>query len=265
MQPPYNKAAGNLSDSKSNPAAGSGLPPPALAENEVHVWKLQPEPAVDLAVYSRLLSSDERDRASRFRFPHLTRNFIADHSRLRLILAAYARSKPEDLVFAVNEYGKPELANPGGSLRFNLSHTEGLSLVAVCRDSPVGVDVEAVRPMNDWRDVAQSHFAPQEIAALHNTAESDRRNAFFRCWTRKEAFLKAHGSGLSIPLDSFAISLAQEEFPAMLECSWGQNEIERWSLFSLALGSGFAGALAISRGEWEISFIDWTSTPPAGF
>jgi 4'-phosphopantetheinyl transferase len=235
-----------------------------LEDNEVHIWKLKPETAADISRYSRILGQDEQQRAARFYFPHLTRNFVVDHGRLRLILAAYTRSQPENLLFAANKFGKPELANPIGSLRFNLSHTEGMTLLAVCRNSPVGIDVEAVRTMDDWRAVAQSHFSPREIAALHSTTEPDQQNAFFRCWTRKEAFLKAHGLGLSIPLDSFAVSLARDEVPSILECTWDPDEVERWSLFSLDLGQGFAGALVISRGKWEVSLFDWTSAALAG-
>jgi 4'-phosphopantetheinyl transferase len=240
---------------------GSRLAPiPRLTEGEVHIWSLRPEPSIELSPYVKILSSNEQDRARRFRFPHLTRNFIVDHGRLRLLLGAYAQSRPEDLVFTENDFGKPVLTNPGltnHSLDFNLSHTRGLTLFAVCLDSEVGIDVEAVRSMEDWQGIAQSHFSPKENAALHNTVESDRLNGFFRCWTRKEAFLKANGLGLSKPLDSFAVSVATEEFPELLSCEWDSREILRWRLVSLALGPGFIGALAIQRREWKISSFNW--------
>lgn len=230
-----------------------------LEDSEVHIWRLEPEPLVDLSRYSDLLSSDEQQRAARFRFAHLTRNFIVDHGRMRLILGAYAEVAPRDLVFTFNEFGKPELANDSASLRFNLSHTNGLSLLAVCRDSPVGIDVEAVRRMNDWRDIAQSHFSQSEIAELQGTTEFDQQNAFFRCWTRKEAFLKAHGRGLSIPLDSFAVSLDREGTPALLECNWDPEETKRWSFVSLDLGVQFAGALAVEGMNWKVREFNWTA------
>jgi 4'-phosphopantetheinyl transferase len=235
-----------------------------LEKNEVHIWRLEPEPSVDLSRYFGLLDGNERDRAQRFRFPHLTRSFIVDHGRLRLILGAYAGLNPEELVFVTNEFGKPEIANTehakqAGSLRFNLSHTAGLTLLAVCLDAPLGVDVEAVRPMSDWQEVARSHFSPREIAALHSAPVPDRQNAFFRCWTRKEAFLKANGHGLSMPLDSFTVSLTLGESPALLACAWDPGETSRWSLVSLSLGPEFAGALAIQRGEWKIQFLDWAA------
>ena len=240
-----------------NPPVGDQNPACRPGDNEVHIWRLEPEPLVDLSPYSDLLSSDEQQRAARFRFPHLTRNFIVDHGRMRLILGAYIGVAPRNLVFTYNEFGKPELANDSASIRFNLSHTNGLSLLALCLDSPVGIDVEAVRPMDDWSGIAQSHFSESEITALQQTAEPDRQNAFFRCWTRKEAFLKAHGRGLSIPLDSFAVSLDREATPALLECKWDPEETKRWSFVSLDLGAQFAGALAVRGKDWSVRHFDW--------
>ncbi len=240
---------------------GSDLAPmPSLAQGEVHIWRLRSEPFVELSPYMQILSNKEQDRARSFRFPDLTRNFIVDHARLRLLLGAYTQCRPKDLVFTENDFGKPVLTNPGlanRNLHFNLSHTRGLSLLAVCLDSEVGIDVEAVRTMDDWQGIAQSHFSQKENAALRNTTESDRQNAFYRCWTRKEAFLKANGLGLSKPLDSFAVSLDPDEFPELLSCEWDSREILRWRLVSLALGLGFIGALAIQRREWKISSFNW--------
>ncbi len=232
-----------------------------LAKGEVHIWRLRPEPDADLGDYSRQLGSDESERAARFLLPQLTHSYVVDHARMRRILGGYAGFEPEDLVFRVNKFGKPELENRGAErLRFNLSHTKGMTLLAVCLDADVGVDVEAVRLMSDLEDVAQSHFAPREIAALDALDPEEKQGAFFRCWTRKEAFLKAKGLGLSIPLDSFAVSLAAEARPALLECGWDPEETQRWSLFSLDSGPGFAAALAIKGGEWQVDWRDWGDT-----
>ena len=241
---------GNFSRETEAPGLGPG-------KNEVHIWRLEPEPAIDVSRYLKLLSGEERHRAARFRFAHLAHSFIVDHGRMRLILGAYAGIAPQKLEFSFNEFGKPDLANCSEPLRFNLSHTKGLSALAICVDAAVGVDVEAVRPMDDWRDVAQSHFSQSEIAALENAEPSDQQNAFFRCWTRKEAFLKAHGRGLSIPLDSFAVSLEAEGMPELLECAWDAEETRRWSLLSLDVGANFAGALVVEGKDWRIRYFDW--------
>jgi len=228
-----------------------------LERDEVHIWRLEPELTADLSCYSALLSREERERAARFRFAHLTHNFIVDHARMRLLLGAYTGLDPQTLFYVVNEFGKPELANHDASLRFNLSHTEGLSLLVICLDTPVGVDVEAVRSMDDWRDVARSHFSRSEVDALQLVAESDQQHAFFRCWTRKEAFIKAHGRGLSMPLDSFAVSLGRESEPALLECTWDPEETKCWSLVSLDVAEKFVGALAVRGRHWKIRYFDW--------
>jgi 4'-phosphopantetheinyl transferase len=228
-----------------------------LRSHEIHVWKLGPEPDANRTRYFSLLSREEQDKAQRFRFEHLTHSYVLDHGRLRQILAAYTHVAAEDLVFAASEYGKPRLATPADGLRFNLAHTNGLALIALCLDSEIGVDVEAVRPMEDWRDIAQSHFSPREHDALLRTPESDQQNAFFRCWTRKEAFLKANGFGLSKPLDAFSVSIAEEDFPVLLDCAWDAGEPGRWSLMSLPLEVPFAGALAVERGDWTISGFEW--------
>ena len=163
-------------------------------------------------------------------------------------------------MFAFNEFGKPEVANPEaadlpGRLRFNLSHTNGLALLAVCLDADLGIDVEAVRAVSDLELIAQSHFSAREVTAFNGFDSAARQRAFFRCWTRKEAFLKAHGKGLSIPLDSFAVSLDEEERPALLECRWDPEETGQWSLFSFDL-EDFIGALAVRHGDWRISWLD---------
>ncbi|MBV8629388.1 MAG: 4'-phosphopantetheinyl transferase superfamily protein [Silvibacterium sp.] len=181
---------------------------------------------------------------------------------MRLLLGAYTGLAPENLIFAVNEFGKPELMNPEslqpeGRVRFNLSHTEGLTLLGVCLSADLGVDVETVRPISDLELIAQSNFSEREIAALRAFGSSGKLRAFLRCWTRKEAFLKAHGKGLSIPLDSFAVSLSAEDASGLLECRWDAGEITRWSLFSLDLGNEFIGALAIQRGEWRVYMFEW--------
>jgi 4'-phosphopantetheinyl transferase len=229
-----------------------------LERNQVHIWRLEPEPATESSRFASLLSGDERDRAARFRFPHLTHSFVADHGRMRLILGAYSGIAPQDLEFSFNEFGKPDLANYRTPLRFNLSHTKELSVLAICLDAEVGIDVEAVRPMDDWRDIAQSHFSRSEIAALEKTEPADQQNAFFRCWTRKEAFIKAHGRGLSMPLDSFAVSM-EAEAPELLECAWDKEETMRWSLLSLDVAARFAGAVAVEGTGWGIRYFDWAA------
>lgn len=233
---------------------------PRLGAGEVHLWKLEPVTVQQPEHWLGLLDAEEQARAARFRFAHLTQNFIADHARLRILLGHYLATAPKKLRFTKNAYGKPALAHPETRLRFNLSHTAGFTLLAISLDHELGVDVEAVRPMEDWQEIAASHFSAAENAELRSFDASDRNDAFFRCWTRKEAFLKASGEGLSKPLDAFSVSIANTTYPRFLSCEWNPEETQRWMLVSLDLGAGFAGALALHprNGEelWQVVLLD---------
>lgn len=247
--------AGNVRSSSPRYPA-SFAPAPRLHANEVHVWALRDCP-VDIAEYTSLLSREELDRASRFRFPHLFDRFAADHGRLRLLLAAYLETSPRAISFAENSHGKPRLQEPSCRLRFNMSHTEGLTMVALCLDAELGVDVEAVRPVENRELIASMHFSQQENEALQAEPEAERTAAFFRCWTRKEAFIKANGAGLSIPLDTFAVTVSAAEKAALLYCVWDARESSRWSLTHLEPAPGYIGALAIEGRQWAISHFGW--------
>ncbi len=182
-----------------------------------------------------LLSSDERDRADRFVFPRDRDRFVAGRSRLREILGGILGEAPEAVRFRYGAWGRPEL----DGLSFSLAHSGDHALLAVMRDGPVGADIEAVRPVDP--DLARSAFAPGEQRALAALPAPDRLPAFFRGWTRKEAYLKARGTGLSTDLSSFEVTLGAEE-ARLLRCASG--EAEAWSLADVEAGPGFAGALA---------------------
>ncbi len=233
---------------------------PQLAAGKVHIWKLEPVTGFQPAGWFGLLDEEEQARASRFRFPHLTQSFVADHARLRMLLGYYTQTAPQAIRFAKNFYGKPSFAFPETRLHFNLSHTEGLTLLSVCLDHELGVDIEAVRPMDDWQEIAATHFSAVENAELRSFAPSDRNHAFFRCWTRKEAFLKASGEGLSKPLDAFSVSIQRTDDPQFLTCDWDPEETKRWTLKSLSFGESFIGALALQHRNgadaWQLVVLD---------
>ncbi len=236
-------------------------PSPRLRTGEVHVWTLRDCP-VDIAEYTSLLSRDEINRASRFHFPHLFDRFAADHGRLRLLLGAYLETSPREIVFAENSHGKPRLQEPSCRLCFNMSHTAGLTMVALCLDAEVGIDVEAVRPIEDRDSIAAMHFSEYEQAALAAEPEHEKTAAFFRCWTRKEAFIKANGAGLSIPLDTFAVSLSAHEEASLLYCTWDVRESSRWKLTHLDPAPGYIGALVIEGCGWTTSHFGWPQEAP---
>lgn len=239
---------------KTPPSWDSPSAPPSLSDDEVHVWRLAlDEPAARFARLAGRLSPDEQQRATRFRFERDRRRFAIARGSLREILADYLGEEPERLRFAEGPHGKPALGEPhrDSGLRFNLSHSEALALCAVTRGREVGVDVEAVRPLPDADALAERFLSAAERAALGALPGARRLEAFFRCWTRKEAYLKAVGAGLLQPLDGFDVSLAEKDHDCLLRVSANPAEASRWSVRSLDLGSGYAAAIAAAGRAWK--------------
>jgi len=224
----------------------------ALGEREAHVWRFPLDlPASALAGWERSLSDDERRRADRFRTPALRRRFVAGRGGLRAVLSAYLGCPPERVGFVYGRHGKPALA-PGltpGPFEFNLSHSGELALCAVSSVGVVGVDIEAVRPMEaNGQNLVGRFFSPRERDDFFSLPEPERLAAFFRGWTRKEAFLKATGTGLATVLDSFDVPLDPAAPPAVLRVADDPGASARWSLFDLDPGPGYAAALAVETG-----------------
>jgi 4'-phosphopantetheinyl transferase len=219
----------------------------------VHVWRVCLDGPVPLAELEGHLSRDELRRAARFRFERDRRRFVVARAALRGILADYLGEPPGRLRFAQGLHGKPILATPycDSGLRFNVSHAEELALCAVTRGREVGVDVEWVRPLPDADALAERFFSAAERAALGQLPAARRLQAFFCCWTRKEAYLKAVGAGLLQPLDSFDVSVAPEDKDCLLRVPADPTETSRWSLRSLDPGAGYVGAVVASGRAWS--------------
>jgi 4'-phosphopantetheinyl transferase len=214
----------------------------------LHVWRVsldQREAA--LQRFSESLSADERLRAERFHFPRGRDHFVAARGALRDILSRYVGLAPGLLRFSYERYGKPVLSRETGGelLRFNLSHSHGLALCAVTRGREVGVDLEHVREDFAGPEIAERFFSPREVSALRALPPGARTSAFFDCWTRKEAYIKARGEGLSHPLRGFTVSLTPGE-PAALLCADDPLEAARWSLLELTLGADYRAAVAVT-------------------
>jgi len=219
---------------------------PVIWPNEVHVWKIDLK-APGLCDDRKILSNDERVRASRFRFHTDSDRFIAARSSLRTILARYLWTQPAELDFGLNPFGKPHLA--GGQdklgLRFNLSHSHDLALLAVARNRDVGVDVEFRRADFATDEVARRFFSRSERNQLGAIAPEQKTEAFFNCWTRKEAYIKARGEGLSFPLDQFDVSFAPDAAPGLVGNRRDAAEVSRWSFEALSPAEGYAAALTV--------------------
>jgi len=205
---------------------------------------------------AQLLSGDEQARANRFHFEIHRRQFIVARACLRILLARYVRIEPQVIRFTYSKYGKPELATVserGARLNFNLAHSGELAVYAFTGIGEIGVDLEDIRPEFTGDDIARRFFSATEVACLDQLPVDQRALAFFNCWTRKEAFIKAKGMGLSLALDQFDVTLAPDAEPAVLSTKWDESEATRWSLRALDPGVGYVGAVAVPAHDWQLN------------
>lgn len=212
------------------------LPPlPRLESGAIHLWRVQldgdrPDLAVDV------LGTDEKARVSRFRRPIDRVRFERRHVALRLLLGQYLNCAPLELEFRYGPSGKPCLAG-GTDLRFSVSHSDGVALYSFVRGCEIGIDIERIRPGFDWHPVARQLFSHREYCYLLGLPEPRQLEHFFLVWTQKEAYVKARGFGLSLPLEQFQVPLIT-----------GKRQVDGHTVTSLPVGTGWAAALSV-QGE----------------
>jgi 4'-phosphopantetheinyl transferase len=231
-----------------------------LGCDEVHVWRatLDQTPS-QIQSFRHKLAADERARAERFHFERDRGHFIVARGVLRAILGGYLKRAPEGLSFCYSSHGKPALAGKSGgdAIRFNVSHSHGIALYAVTCGREVGVDLERIRFNLAVAEIAERFFSRREVAMLRTLSTEAQREAFFRCWTRKEACLKARGEGLSLPLDQVDVSLAPGEPDAVSGTQPDPSEASRWSLQELTPAPGYVAALAVEGQGWRLACWQW--------
>lgn len=236
-------------------------------DDEAHVWRVAlRQDATVVSALRETLTPDERARADKFHFERDREHYVVARGALRDILGHYLAAPPASIRFSYSRHGKPALA--GGAvpahLRFNLSHSGELALVAVTRGREVGLDIELIRADLAGLDIAERFFSPREVRALLALPTELRTTAFFNCWTRKEAYIKALGEGLSHPLRSFAVSLAPSETAKLLSTDGDPQEAARWSLVDLSPGEGYAAALAVEGCAPLIRCWQWSAGTAPG-
>lgn len=211
------------------------------------------------SLLAEILSPDERERADRFRFAKDRLHFTLSRAALRTILGLYLESSPKSVRFAHNSFGKPLLVGEAasGPLHFNASNSHELALYAFSAEQEVGVDVEYIRPEFASEEIAGRFFSRRETAALLGLAPELRARAFFDCWTRKEAYIKARGMGLSLPLDCFDVSLAPGEPAALLATRGTEPEAALWSLREIELENDYVAAIAVEGSGWRLRRWLW--------
>jgi 4'-phosphopantetheinyl transferase len=215
-----------------------------LSRGEVEVWILRVEPSAEnAATFDRFLVSAEQDRARRFLFDHLRQSYTVTRGVLRCLLGRYLQTDPAKVAIEYTRNGKPCLSSDE-SLEFNLSHSGQLAVFSFTRGCELGIDVEEIRAVPEMNEIASSHFSPEEGIELGTLADADREPGFFRCWTRKEAYLKATGDGLSAPLKDFRVTLLPGVPCRFVHISHSADIAREWTLQNVDVPSGYASALA---------------------
>lgn len=226
-----------------------------LPEGEAQAWHadLDTLPGPEQS-WEELLAGDEIERARRFRFDRDRRRFVAGRSLLRLLLSAYLHTNPSEVGFDYSPKGKPSLAgsHAASGIRFNVSHSHEIGLFAFVRGREIGADVEHIRRDFEASAIAERFFSPREREELEQLPPELRHEAFFLCWTRKEAFVKAKGGGLSLALDQFDVSLDPRQPAQLLGTRPDPEERSRWSLAALDVDPAFPAALVVEGASLPI-------------
>jgi 4'-phosphopantetheinyl transferase len=239
------------------------LPEPSLklSAGEVHVWHadLDKHAADQLRL---LLSDDEIARARRFHFAKDRNHYIVARGLLRKLLASYLGIGAAELRFAYAEKGKPSLdGSQSGAINFNLAHSQARAIYAFSLGRQIGVDLEYIREDLAGDQIAERFFSAREIAELRTVPAELRKEAFFNCWTRKEAYIKARGEGLSLPLDEFDVSLLPGEAAALLRNHKEPDEVRRWTMQSISVPEGYVAALVVEGDDWRLKNFEVERLP----
>jgi 4'-phosphopantetheinyl transferase len=245
----------------------TGIEVAPLGQDEVHVRIASLDcPQSDTKYFDNILAEDEINRANRFHFKKDRERFVAGRGLLRMILSPYVGLPPGEIIFTYGSRGKPGLARQEGrrSIEFNLAHSGGTAIYAITRDRAVGVDIEAFQPDFPTEDLARKFFSLAELAALRSLPKDMQSGAFFKCWTRKEAFIKALGDGLSCPLSDFDVSLTPGEPARLLHVKWASEEASRWCMENIDCIAGCAAAIVFSGPQCRMHVSQWDSNSGNG-
>jgi 4'-phosphopantetheinyl transferase len=237
-------------------------PPLHLEAREIHVWSVPIDIGGDeMPRLMALLSSAEQERARRYVFESVQRRFVAARAALRLLVGRYLDLPAVMVSFAYGPSGKPHLIGPYATqLHFNLSHSHRLAQFAFCADEELGIDLEWLHEIRSADQIVRRMFGPEEVEDWFSLPAEQRRRGFFDCWTRKEAFVKALGRGLEVPLDTFRVAFRPGERPAV---RWRKDrQREQWSMFDVSPADDYAAALAIRGRDWRVRLQSDTSLTP---
>lgn len=226
-----------------------------LNEGEIHLWRVPLEIDTRTQIsYWRILSQDEKDRADRFKFVKDKVKFIAGRGALRILLAKYLCLEPQDVEISYWKNGKPQCPT---NIEFNLSNSGDWAVIGITLNELLGVDIELSERTIEFEKIGRRFFSPMEYSELLNSKEETIHTCFYNCWTRKEAFIKALGDGLSFPLDQFAVTCKPGVKPELIETLWDHSERYQWSLWGFKIGHNYIGAIASRSKPKSIEYLNW--------
>ncbi|WP_422105257.1 4'-phosphopantetheinyl transferase family protein [Winogradskyella sp.] len=222
-----------------------------------HIWVLNINSEIKhLNFFEGLLSKDEKIKAHKFKFEKDKRVSIIARGALRVLLGKYLDISPEKIVFKYGDYGKPEFKN-WQNLKFNTSHAKDLVVFGFTKNSEIGIDVEYCKSNFDVMDIVDNYFSKKEIEAIHKIPKHMQTQAFYRGWTRKEAFIKAKAKGLSFPLDAFSVSIESDNQSKLEETLWDSNEKHNWSIIPFETLDNYKAAIAIQERTMVVDLFEF--------
>jgi 4'-phosphopantetheinyl transferase len=232
-----------------------------LQENEVHIWLANLDLEIfALPKYLRDLSLGERSRAQRLRFDHDRRRFVLAKGLLRQLLGGYLKLEPHDVQFTNGPSGKPELSRrllEQHQVQFNQAHSGNIGIFAFCKNRRVGIDVEEVRVFPDIEQIAEMLFSPHELELFRALPDSEKKSTFFRAWTHKEAFVKALGKGLTLPLSHFEVSSVGAHLARIVQNHDHPPRHLEWYVREIPVSPHFAAAVCVEGEGWRLRCWKW--------
>jgi 4'-phosphopantetheinyl transferase len=231
-----------------------------LSMRQIHVWTLRTNtPCNEIARFEELLAPDERSRAAQFRVSRPRESFILTRAALRHLIGQYLGQRPSSVSLQNGPHGKPTLSH-NSELQFNVTHSGEMAAIALTQGCDIGIDIEQIRLFPDLEQVATRSFCYEEAAEINSLPAGERERAFFACWTRKEAYIKAIGVGLSRPLDTFRVAAKPDASENLLFLEDATNTSESWTLRDLQLGPDYAGAIAYNDRQRSLSIFPMIDT-----
>lgn len=225
-------------------------------KKQIHIWFVNFDVSEDKITFlSSFLSEDEILKASKFKFKKDKNCSIITRGALRLLSGEYLNLNPKDIKFKYGEYGKPYF-NMETELKFNVSHSGNMAVIGFVLNDDIGVDIEEIKTDFEVFDIASNYFSKLEIETLNELPKEKHVECFYRCWTRKESFIKAKSQGLSFPLDSFSVSIHSDKKAELLETKWDEKEKSTWKLFTFSPHQNYIGAVSVQNKITNIEYFN---------